>query len=144
MAQALRGLRVIDLSNRLSGAYAARLFGDFGANVILAEPADGHALRHEAPFVDDEAGPENSLLHNYANWNKRSIVVKDVAELTDLVSSADVVVTTDLPPWSNDLNAALDELAPDREHDGALKTGLVARAMLNDDPTEQVQLLQPD
>lgn len=116
MAQALRGLRVIDLSNRLSGAYAARLFGDFGANVILAEPADGHALRHEAPFVDDEAGPENSLLHGYANWNKRSIVVKDVAELTDLVSSADVVVTTDLPPWSNDLSSALDELAPDAIH----------------------------
>ena len=100
MAQALRGLRVIDLSNRLSGAYAARLFGDFGANVILAEPADGHALRHEAPFVDDEAGPENSLLHGYANWNNRSTVVTDVAELTELVSSADCVVTTDHPPWS--------------------------------------------
>ena len=116
MAQALRGVRVIDLSNRLSGAYAARLFGDFGADVILAEPADGHALRHEAPFVADEAGPENSLLHGYANWNKRSIVIKDAAELAELVSSAKVVVTTDLPPWTKELSAALDELASDAIH----------------------------
>ncbi len=116
MAQALRGVRVIDLSNRLSGAYAARLFGDFGADVILAEPANGHALRHEAPFVGDGAGPENSLLHAYANWNKRSIVVKDAAEIAELVASANVVITTDLPPWSDDLSAALDKLAPDAIH----------------------------
>ncbi len=32
------GVRVLDLSDRLSGAYAARLFGDFGAEVTLGEP----------------------------------------------------------------------------------------------------------
>ncbi len=116
MAQALTGIRVIDLSDRLSGAYAARMFGDHGADVILAEPAAGHALRHEAPFAGDESGPKQSLLHSYANWNKRSIVVNDAAELADLVSSADIVVTTALPPWSKDLKAALDALRSDAIH----------------------------
>jgi len=70
------------------------LFGDFGADVILVEPDAGHALRHEAPFTEDG----ESLLHAYANWNKRSITESDEG-LDDLVISADVVITTtvDLP-----------------------------------------------
>ena len=70
------GLRVVDLSDRVSGAFAARLFGDFGADVVLAEPAAGHALRHEPPFLDDRPGPERGALHAYLNWNKRSLVVE--------------------------------------------------------------------
>ena len=38
----------------------------------------------------------------------------------------------------------LDESAPDGERDGAFKAPLVARALLDDDPAEQTQLLQPD
>ena len=56
MSAAFEGLNVLDLSDRLSGAFAARLFGDFGAEVTLAEPPDGHPLRHEPPFLDDEPG----------------------------------------------------------------------------------------
>ena len=47
MSAPFLGLRVVDLSDRFSGAFAARLFGDFGAEVILAEPPDGHVLRRE-------------------------------------------------------------------------------------------------
>ena len=50
------GVRVVDLSDRLSGAFAARLFGDFGAEVILVEPPEGHPLRAEPPFLDDSPG----------------------------------------------------------------------------------------
>ena len=64
-------LRVVDLSNSLSGAFAARLFGDFGADVVLAEPPGGHVLRHELPFPIYNAGIERSPLHGYVNWNKR-------------------------------------------------------------------------
>ena len=63
MIGAYRNLRVIDLSNRLSGAYAARLFADFGAEVILLEPPQGHALRHEPPFLGRAAGVESAFLH---------------------------------------------------------------------------------
>ncbi len=93
MASALNNVRVVDLSNRLSGAWAARLFGDFGAEVILVEDESGHALRHEPPFLHDEPGMENSLVHGYVNWNKHSVVASN-EELVSLIESADVVVTT--------------------------------------------------
>ena len=80
---AFRGLRVADLSRRLGGAYAARLFGDHGADVVLIEPEGGHPLRRES------AG-----LHAYANWNKRSVAVVEAGRL---IAGADVVVTTDAP-----------------------------------------------
>ena len=96
MTKAFPEIRVLDCSSRLSGAWAARLFGDFGADVILVEPDTGHVLRHEAPFT--ESG--ESLLHAYTNWNKRSVVQSDDG-LDELVRSADVVVTTtvDLPEY---------------------------------------------
>ena len=71
MSAPFLGLRVVDLSDRFSGAFAARLFGDFGAEVILAEPPDGHALRREPPFLDGVAGEERSVVHAYVNWYKR-------------------------------------------------------------------------
>ena len=100
LAKAFEGVRVIDLSTRLSGAWAARLFGDFGADVVLAEPSEGHPLRAEPPFAaeagaaaDANASAECSLLHAYVNWNKRSVVAQSEAELAALCAGADVVVT---------------------------------------------------
>ncbi|MBA4181060.1 MAG: hypothetical protein C0506_10770 [Anaerolinea sp.] len=93
MTAPFEGLQVVDLSGRVSGAFAARLFGDFGANVTLVERPGGHALRHEPPFLDDRPGPERSHLHAYVNWNKRSVVVQEARDVQDLLSSADVVVT---------------------------------------------------
>ena len=91
---ALAGIRVVDLSNRLSGAWAARLFAGFGADVVLGEPPDGHPLRDEPPFLGNEPGAERSLLHAYANAGKRSVVVQDGGDLAALCAGADVVVTT--------------------------------------------------
>ena len=105
----------MDLSNRLSGAWAARLFGDFGADVVLVEPPEGHPLRDEPPFLngldglDGEAAgdgaKERSLLHAYANWNKRSVVARRDAvvarrdaDVARLCAGADVVVTTGAAP----------------------------------------------
>ena len=101
------GLRVLDLSDRHSGAFAARLFGDFGAEVILVERREGHPLRSEPPFLDGEPGPDRSVMHAFNNWNKKSVVVDEHEEFADLVASADVVITTSdplrvLPSISND------------------------------------------
>ena len=78
------GLRVIDLSDRLSGAFAARLFGDFGAEVVLAESPKGHPLRGEPPFLEEVPGTERSVVHAYVNWNKRSIVINHEDELEEM------------------------------------------------------------
>lgn len=106
------GVRVLDLTDRLSGAFAARLFGDFGAEVILAEPPAGHALRHEPPFMDDKAGLDRGTLHAYANWNKQSVVIDDLAALQALMSSVDVIVTTADPLANAPYASCLSELSP--------------------------------
>ncbi|MPZ99934.1 MAG: hypothetical protein GEU80_11495 [Dehalococcoidia bacterium] len=93
---ALSDVRVLDLSTRLSGAFCARLFGDHGADVVLLETPDGHALRGESPFLDGIAGAERSLVHAYANQNKRSVVLEPGdARRRDLVFGADVIVVSD-------------------------------------------------
>ena len=117
LANAFHGCRVVDLSNRLSGAWAARLFGDFGADVVLVEPPEGHPLRDEPPFLHGLHGPrgetagnrarERSSLHAYANWNKRSVVARRNADAAWLCAGADVVVTT---------GGALPEVPPAAVH----------------------------
>ena len=116
MAKAFDGVRVVDLSDRLSGAWAARLFGDFGADVVLAEPPEGHALRREPPFLADEPGPERSLLHAYANWNKRSVVVHRPEEVGLLAAGADVLVTTAARPWPEAVEVAVRASPDDAVH----------------------------
>lgn len=91
------GLVVVDLSRRLSGAFAARLFADHGADVVMIEPQEGHPTRHEAPFLEDQAGIERSALHAYVNWNKRSAVINEPSESEGWIAGADLVITTDSP-----------------------------------------------
>ena len=119
---AYEGLVVVDLSRRMAGAFAARLFADHGADVIMLEPPEGHPLRRESPFLDDEAGPDRSTLHAYVNWNKRSVVIADPAESEPWIAAADVVVTTDGPTalgqWP------LSALRPDAVHLSVTPFGL--------------------
>ena len=119
-------LRVVDLSSRLSGAFAARLFGDFGADVVLAEPHGGHALRHEPPFSGRKPGVERSPLHGYVNWNKRSIVCSNSGELAELIASADLVVTTADPVAGAPLGDGLTRLRADAVHLSITPHGLAS------------------
>ena len=106
MTGALDGVRVLDLSTRLAGAYCARLFGDFGADVRMLETERGHPLRREPPFLGGEPGPERSLLHAYVNANKTSWLDDGEDALTVQIAEADVIVTTEAP-WSVRLREAL-------------------------------------
>lgn len=115
-------LRVVDLSTRLSGAFAARLFGDFGAEVLLVEPADGHCLRHEPPFVDNIDDLEHSVVHAYFNWNKDSVVTESASEISALVETADVVITTTCD--TDRLSQIADALRPDAVHVSVTPYGL--------------------
>ena len=112
---ALTGLRVVDLSESMSGAYAARLLGDYGAEVIMVEPEQGHPLRSEAPFVNGSTGMESSLLHAYVNWNKHSVAATDDALIT-LLDTADVIVTTRAFDAADGLFERLDVLSRNAVH----------------------------
>lgn len=96
MTGALGHLRVVDSSDSLAGQYCARLFADFGADVVLTEPPSGSTIRKLAPF--SAAG--DSLQFFHLNTGKRSTVLdQDTAggraQLDALMAGADVVV---VPP----------------------------------------------
>ncbi len=92
----LAGLRVLDLADA-SGAFAGKLLGDLGADVIAIEPPQGLPSRAIGPFWGDEPHPDRSVFHWYYATNKRSVVL-DLAHLSGrgaflrLARTADVVI----------------------------------------------------
>jgi len=98
---ALQGIRVVELSHE-RGAFAGKLLADMGADVIVAEPPEGSALRRWGPFVDDRPDPEQSLAWWHYNTSKRGVVLDlDTAEgragFGRLVACADLVLECEDP-----------------------------------------------
>ena len=86
----LHDLRVVEVSDRIAGAYCGKLLADAGADVIKVEPADGDPLRR---FTASGAVPPdggNGPLFAYLNAGKRSVT--SVSE--DLLTGADIVIVT--------------------------------------------------
>lgn len=100
---ALTGLRVLDLSHGIAGPFAARLLGDHGAEVIKIErPFMGDFARTLAPLKQDAPFPEQSLLFQYLNWNKRSLALdlrlaENKALIQTLVEQSDIVIESFRP-----------------------------------------------
>ena len=96
--QALKNVRVLDLTHYISGPYCTKLLGDFGADVIKIEnPLVGDPCRKMPPF--DEANPNSndSLLFQYLNTNKKSVELdlkSDFGHLAaeELVRNSDILV----------------------------------------------------
>jgi len=72
---ALEGLRVIELGQMVSAPYCAKLFADYGADVIKVEPPAGDIARRWGPFPQDEPHSEKSGLYFFLNTNKRGITL---------------------------------------------------------------------
>src|SRR5438874_12744667 len=97
----LSGLRVVELASD-QAAFAAKMLGDLGAEVIVVEPPGGHRTRSYGPFVDDEPNPERSLWWWYYNTSKLGVVVDiatalGAAMFTKLVATADIVIEGEPP-----------------------------------------------
>jgi crotonobetainyl-CoA:carnitine CoA-transferase CaiB-like acyl-CoA transferase len=100
---ALDGVRVLDLSHGIAGPFAARLLGDFGADVIKVEkPGTGDFARFLEPLKKDAPAPEQSLLFQYLNRNKRSIALDLRTEearpvMKRLIENCDIVIESFRP-----------------------------------------------
>ncbi len=70
MQQALRGIRVLDVTQVMAGPFCAMLLCDMGADVIKVEPPDGDATRHWGTGSSTDTAAFNAV-----NRGKRSIVV---------------------------------------------------------------------
>jgi CoA:oxalate CoA-transferase len=99
---ALAGLRVIDLSERVSGPYCTKLLAGLGAEVIKVEPPGGEPGRRAGPFPNDLPHPERGGRFLHLNTGKLSITL-DVDTTTGrrlldrLLAGADLLVL-DGPP----------------------------------------------
>lgn len=94
---ALDGVTVIELAQGVAGPYCGRLLAAHGARVIKIEPPEGDTARGLLPRRDGCAGPEASGLFAWLNMRKESVcldvtVARDVEQLRDLISGADLVV----------------------------------------------------
>jgi len=95
----LDDIRVAELSRTAAAAFAGRLCAGAGAEVLLVEPPEGHPLRQEGPFLNDEPDPETSAAHLHVNAGKRSVTLDVESQpgvLLQVLERADVFLT-DLP-----------------------------------------------
>ena len=94
----LSGIRVLDLTRLLPGAFCTMLLADMGADVIkVEEPDTGDYMRWTPPLVDGQ-----SVLFNALNRNKRSLTLNLKIEvgrelLLSLCETASVLVEGNRP-----------------------------------------------
>jgi crotonobetainyl-CoA:carnitine CoA-transferase CaiB-like acyl-CoA transferase len=94
-AMPLAGIRVVELANDVAAAYCARQFAQWGADVVVLEPAGGSPLRSFHPRAKARDGSEPSLLWTNVAANKRTLdlAVLSAADIDALLAAADVFVT---------------------------------------------------
>lgn len=88
---------VLDLSSTIRGMHCTKMFGDYGAQVILIEPLVGSSARQFGPFAKGRQDQETSLHFAHHNRNKKSITLnletpRGQELLRNLVRNADILV----------------------------------------------------
>jgi formyl-CoA transferase len=113
---ALEGLKVLDLTQHLSGPYCTMLLGDLGADILKIEkPKGGDDQRKLGPFVNGESSPFMMI-----NRNKRSLTLDlkqpvGRALLLQLAKSVDVFIENFRPGVAKSLGidyAAIRDVNP--------------------------------
>lgn len=87
----LTGIRVVDASIGIAGAYCTRLLADGGADVVKVEPPGGDPLRRWSASGAAIAPGEDGALFNFLHASKGSVVTPDGA-VDDLLADADALV----------------------------------------------------
>ena len=111
----LPGVRVLDLGQRISGPYCAKLLAQLGAEVIKVEPPDGDEARRMGPFPGDVPHPEKSGLFLALNANKHGVTLDltskdDLATLRKLAKTADMIVENLRPGLLDELDVGYESL----------------------------------
>jgi crotonobetainyl-CoA:carnitine CoA-transferase CaiB-like acyl-CoA transferase len=103
----LRGMRVLDCTHVIAGAWCSMLLADLGADVIKIEPPKGEVTR-------TSVGPFRA--YDFVNRNKRAVAVEigqpaGVAVLRRLAAWADVWVENFRPGTLDRMGLGYDDLA---------------------------------
>src|SRR5277367_6435046 len=118
----LDGLIVLDMSQFLSGPFAALRLGDLGARVIKIERPDGGDLCRRLYLTDTEIGGDSTLFHAI-NRGKQGFSAdfkspEDVAAIKKLIARAHVVIQNFRP-------GVIGRLGLDYETVKAINPGIV-------------------
>ncbi len=110
----LDGIRVLDLSQMVSGPLCTLILGDLGADVIKIEPKEGDSARHIG--LNRPGGESDYFLS--MNRNKRSVVLDlktpaGVRTLCALAASSDVVVDNFRPGTMDRMGIGYEKLRED-------------------------------
>ena len=105
----LSDLRVVVRASGVAAAYAGRLLGTMGAEMILLEPPAGSQLRWEPPFI---AGTDVSALFAYHTAGMRSLVWD--GRDTAILSEVDIFI--DDTPVAGRAAMGIDDAAIARMH----------------------------
>ena len=125
---ALSGIRVLDLSQHISGPYCTKMLAAFGAEVVKIEkPGEGDIARRLGPFPADQPHPERSGLFLYLNTAKKSITLNTESAtgrkvLEELVKATDVLVENSEPRVMASLGLDYSRLA--RVNPGLVMTSI--------------------
>jgi crotonobetainyl-CoA:carnitine CoA-transferase CaiB-like acyl-CoA transferase len=84
----LDDLRVVEISDRIAGAYCGKLLVDAGADVVKVEPAGGDPLRRFTATGSPPPAGTDAPLFSYLNSGKRNVTTNS----GELLGSADVVI----------------------------------------------------
>jgi len=99
---ALDGLKVLELSEFISGPYCGKILADLGAELIKIEKPDGDAARRWGPFPGDIPHLEKSGLFLFLNTNKLGITLNIESEsgreiFRQLIKGADILIESNQP-----------------------------------------------
>ena len=111
MSRILEGVRIIDMSSFLAGAYGTGLLASFGAEVIMLEPLKGSFMRSV-----DSLAPGLAALSSLVNHDKKNVALNLKTEkgreiLKALVKNSDVLVETFVPGTMSKLGLDYESLA---------------------------------
>ena len=101
--QALAGVKVLDLTQYITGPFCTKLLAGYGADVVKVEkPGEGDPARKLGPFYRDEVQPEKSGLFLYLNMGKRGITLNlkhpmGAGIFKEMVKKTDIIVESFRP-----------------------------------------------
>ena len=113
----LSDIKVLDLSQGVSGPFCAKFLAGLGAEVIKVEPpGTGDSSRHSEPFLGEGDGVESSALFAYLNTSKKSVTldldIPDQARsVKQLAQGTDILVESYAPGYLESLGLGYDTLS---------------------------------
>lgn len=97
----LKGVRVLELAQRVCGPYCGKILAHMGAEVIKIEPPHGDETRRRGPYPGHISHLEKSGLFLWLNANKYGVTLdldnaEDQKHFKQLAASADIVIDSNI------------------------------------------------